>query len=93
MSWEIHVEPVGKNPGLLDKAKAAIQSNAENTGGMVIYLTNGSMKHEVSRVAFVRRASKNPNADFQTQLATEVAKAREAAKTLNEVSSQSDAMV
>jgi hypothetical protein len=93
MAWEIVVEPQGNNPGFLDQAKAKLekQEDVENTGGMIIYLSNGQQKQELSRVAYIRRNSKNPEVKFQDQLAQEVTKAREAVKVLNEVAGQSDA--
>jgi hypothetical protein len=85
--WEVLCEPVGRNPGIVDKAKAAVGAGSapseDNVGGLVIYLTNGSSKQEVSRVAWIRRVSKNPDNKFEDQLATEINKAKAAAEVLN----------
>jgi hypothetical protein len=80
--------------GLIDKARTALggssqqtetEQSTENMGGMVIFVTNGSFKEEVSRVAWIRRASKNPDVDFATALQRELDKARESVKVLNDL--------
>lgn len=86
--WGIVVDPVGKNPGKLKKAaqEAGIGTpHDENIGGMIVSVQNTQTgrKDEVSRVAFVRRASKNPKVAFKTQLDKEVAKAKDAVEVLN----------
>lgn len=71
--YNIVVEPEGEN------------DDSKNAVGFVLYLDGfGSYRKEVSRVAFVRRNSKNPNTSFEDQLAHEVDKARAAVKVLNE---------
>jgi hypothetical protein len=86
--WRVVCEPEGNNPGILGKAKAAASmavsgDEPENMGGMVIYLTNGTSKEEVSRVGWIRRATKNPKTSFEKQLSKEVEKATASADTLN----------
>jgi hypothetical protein len=77
--WGITWEPHGENPGKDENGEP------ENTGGFIIYLINGNaFRKEVSRVGYVRRATKNPRATFEAQLKKEVAKARAAVKLLNE---------
>jgi hypothetical protein len=101
--WHVVIEPQGQNPGsitkrasgLVDRAKAAItgtessqgETVVENTGGMIIYLANGSARHEVTRVAFVRRdtACMNPGTEFKDQLRAEQEKAQEAARVMNDL--------
>lgn len=87
-NWKIVVEPHGKNPGLVDKAKAAVGvTEPENTGGMIIYISNGNgFKEEVSRVSWIRRSSvcKNPKNSFSKQLGIEVEKAEASVKLLND---------
>lgn len=86
MAWTITTEPVGKNPGVFEKVvkeTGVARQTPENMGGVVIYLVNGSTKQEVSRVAYIRRASKNPKVKFKDQLNTELDKAREALGVLN----------
>lgn len=63
---------------------------ASSVGGMVIYVTDGSVKHEVSRVGFNREFSANPNRSFQETLNEELEKAREAARIINETLTQFD---
>lgn len=89
MSWSVICEPVGKNPGVVKRAADAVtgaESEPENIGGIVIYVTNGSTKTEVSRVAWVRRAAvcKNPKTSFEKQLDKELTKARTAVTMLND---------
>lgn len=83
--WKVIIEPEGKNPGLLDKAKSAVKPEHGNTGGLVIYLTgdNGQNRQEVSRVGYVRRNTKNPKTSFEKQLAEELKKANAAVEALN----------
>lgn len=88
MSWSVICEPVGENPGVVKRAAGAVtgsESEPENIGGIVIYVTNGASKQEVSRVAWVRRASvcKNPKTSFEKQLDKEITKARAAVEALN----------
>lgn len=85
MSWDVVCEPVGENPGLIDKAKAALGGDqpTENTGGIVVYVTSGSTKQEVGRVAYMRRVSVNPKTTFDKALQDVVEKARTACKMLN----------
>jgi hypothetical protein len=81
--WRIMWRPEGKN-GEVGSAEA------KNGGGLAIYLvpvdrSNVDLgKQEVSRVAFVRRNSKNPSVSLEAKLAEEVNKARVALKILNE---------
>jgi hypothetical protein len=51
--------------------------------GIVISLSDGEEHVEVSRVAFVRRNSRNPEAEFASQLEAEIEKAELAADELN----------
>lgn len=81
--WTVVAEPVGENPGRVKKAAAEAGVGNGNVGGMVIYLIRGGSKQEVSRVAWVRRNSKNPKTSFEKQFAAELDKARGAAATLN----------
>lgn len=74
--WDIDIVPEGdhgeSNPGV-------------NQGGLVIYLVSPSgAKEEFSRVAFVRRNSKNTKTSFKNQWQREKARAMEALKVLNE---------
>jgi hypothetical protein len=55
-----------------------------NLSGIVVSLTDGEEYVEVSRVAFVRRNSRNPEAEFPVQLEAEIEKAELAAEALNE---------
>lgn len=65
-------------------------SEAKNEGGMAIYLVPTAatdverQKQEVSRVAFIRRNSKNPSVTLEAKLDEEMLKARVALKILNE---------
>lgn len=86
--WQVVMEPHGNNPGFIKRAAAEAgitDANPENTGGIIIYIQNGTEKHEVSRVAFVRRASKNPDMSFKKQLRHEKEKADAAVAALNEL--------
>lgn len=82
--WSVVCEPHGNNPGIVDKAKSAVGAEPENLGGMAIYVTNGVAKEEVCRVAWIRRASKNPKVSFEKAFEAEIKKARYAVKILNE---------
>jgi len=70
--WSVVLRPEGKNDDQL------------NTGGMVILVSDGVHRTEVSRVAFIRRNGKNPDVDYETQLDHEVGKARKSVEILNE---------
>jgi hypothetical protein len=54
-----------------------------NLSGIIISLSDGEEHVEVSRVAFVRRNSRNPEAEFASQLEAEIEKAELAADELN----------
>lgn len=71
--WSIVAEPQARNTG------------GKNEGGIVLYVVNpsGGGKSEVSRVAFIRRNSKNPKNSLAVQLQREVARARTAVDILN----------
>jgi hypothetical protein len=59
---------------------------AENTGGVIVQIQNGSgVKQEVSRVSFIRREGicKNPGVGFTQQLDIEVEKAEKAVEVAN----------
>lgn len=71
MSWKIVAEPKAAN------------ENDQNKGGIIVYMVNGHVRQEVSRVAFIRRESKNPDIAFADQLRTEVAKAKTAIAMVN----------
>lgn len=81
MGWNILAEPQGANSG-------ASPESAENTGGVVVYLIEGSdrsTRQEVSRVAYDRSKSKNPRTTFDTQLTKELAKAVTACQKINDL--------
>lgn len=88
MTWQIIVQPEGKNgvlPSGADQPASGETVQGENQTGMVIYLVeeNGSGKREISRVGFVRRNTKNPKAKFDDQMEKELGKARKARDILN----------
>jgi hypothetical protein len=89
--WNVICEPHGNNPGFIKRALRSGET-PENTGGIIVYLVNGSAKQEVSRVAYIRRARvcKNPSRTFKAQLQIEVDKAREAASKINELAAAGD---
>lgn len=78
MTWVILARPEGKNPG---------SEEGRNEGGIVIELalSGGSAREEVSRVAFTRANSVHPEVEFSDMLSIEMAKAKEAAEMLNEL--------
>lgn len=87
-NWKVIFEPQGKNPGRLTKLAGRITGVADdpdgqNVGGIVVLVTNGSTRQEVSRVAYVRSNSKNPDTSFNEQLSRETQKARDACDLLN----------
>jgi hypothetical protein len=84
--WKVVIEPEGKNPGLVDKAKAAAGLGSEQVGGMVIYVTDGgNVKNEVAAVGYIRKHTANPCVSFVKQLEAEVEKAQQACDKLNEL--------
>jgi uncharacterized protein involved in exopolysaccharide biosynthesis len=64
-----------------------------NLSGIAVELTDGHERVEVARVAFVRRNSRNPEADFGEQLAAEIDKAEQAAEALNEWLDERERMI
>lgn len=69
----------------LAEFEAAINRAYDNIGGFVIALENATgTRHEISRVAFIRRVSKNPEVSFEDALDAELKKAEKAAKKLDE---------
>lgn len=94
MKWTVVTEPKGENPGLVTKAlaRAGAPPKGENISGLVIYLSNGSVKQEVSRVAYIRRPEtcRNPNVPYADQLRIELAKARETCNVLNEKATEAE---
>lgn len=78
--WSVLCEPKGDNP--------AGPAPGKNLGGLVIYLTDGTVRQEVSRVLFVRRnatASANRIKKFKQQLRDQLAVANASAKTVNDL--------
>ena len=80
--WKVIAEPIEANPPEPNKAKG---EEDKNLSGLVIYLTNGSQKREVSRVAYVRRFSANPKDSFQKRLQKELDKANSSVQVMNEL--------
>lgn len=84
--WSIKLKPEGSN-----------DNYERNEGGMIIQLTNSrsfdSSPQEVSRVAFVRRNSNNPDVSYEHQVKLEVDKARASCELLNEMVSTTDGLV
>lgn len=72
-TWTVKLDPMGENG-----------TDEKNQVGVGIFLTNGSRKVETTRVAFVRRNSKNVRTPFQRQLRRELEKAYAAMDALNE---------
>ena len=74
--WKILVEPIGDN-GVSEKKK--------NRGGVsVLLVTNHGSRHEVTRVAFERKNSSHPEANFEDQLRESIETARAALVVLQE---------
>lgn len=80
--WTVITEPRGDNP---DDGHTVADRRNKNTSGLAVVLTDGDIKHECSRVAFVRENSRHPDTPFEVQLQIELDKAEEAAATLNEM--------
>lgn len=74
MSWNVKVEPEPENPS----------GDGKNEGGLVVYVTDGYERHEVSRVLFVRKHSPNKRVPFSKQLRQVRATAADAARALND---------
>lgn len=72
--WTVICEPVANN-----------EPGKKNRGGLRVILTDGDREHELSRVAFARRNSRNPDESFVVQLQHELDKAYEVAATVNEL--------
>ena len=85
--WKVIAEPVDGNPPEPNKEKGA---EDKNLSGLIIYLTNGSDKREVSRVAYVRRFSSNPKDSFQKRLQRELDKANTTVTVINELYAEYD---
>lgn len=81
--WKVVMRPEGRNPALDPDAEEG--SQGRNEGGLVIYLENGGVREEVSRVAFVRANSTHPDMDFKTALAGEIETAQTAVTALNDM--------
>lgn len=71
-AWAVTLRPVASNEG-------------KNTGGIMVALTDGDAEFEVVRVAYARRNSKNPDAEFGEQLDAEIEKAQRCAEALNDM--------
>jgi hypothetical protein len=87
-NWKVLVEPEGRNPGPPPEGEEPPKEGAQGTnqGGMVVYLTGAhGGRHEVARVAWVRRNSKNPDTAFEEQLRAEVDKAKKAVEVMEEL--------
>jgi hypothetical protein len=80
-SWKIVFEPEGKTTYMDPDGD---DDEGRNEGAMKVLLVNGSFREEVSRVGFVRRNSKNPDAEYAEQLAKEYDKAQASLRVLNE---------
>lgn len=85
MPWTIAVRPKGKNPGSL-KAGEKEGEQGTNEGGMVIELVSSSGgREEVTRVAWVRQNSIQPELPFGEALDQEMEKAKKSIEVLNEL--------
>jgi hypothetical protein len=74
MQWTVVTEAVDVQAG-----------NGENRSALVVLLTDGTARIELSRVGMIRRNSKNPDTPFADQLQIELDKAQECAATINEL--------
>lgn len=63
--------------------ESAATARGFNRSGLRVVLTDGEETWEVSRVAFIRRNSRNPETDFPAALDAELDRAAEAADALN----------
>lgn len=70
--WRVVCEPVDGNDGC-------------NVGGLIVCLSDGDARREVTRVAFVREHSRHPDVSFEEQLRIELGKAEAAAGLVNEL--------
>lgn len=79
MKWKVTAEPHGDNPGTVAEG-----DEPENMSGLIIYIENDDgWRAEVSRVGYIRRATKNPDTSFQAQLDKEMSRAHQAVNALN----------
>jgi hypothetical protein len=73
--WHVVQEPVGENPS----------PDGKNMSGVVIYITDGVRKVEVSRVGFVRRNTVNKTIGFRRALKQQLDRAYDAVLSLNDL--------
>lgn len=85
--WKVVMEPQGRREEELPKG-AKEGTEVPNKSGMILYLVGPTGKHEISRVGFIRRNSKNPEASFDEQLDKEVEKVRKAMGFLDTIVAQ-----
>jgi hypothetical protein len=72
--WKVESKPVPENP----------TPEGKNESGVVVTITDGNQKVEVSRVLFVRRNARNKSVGFKRQLLKELDKAYDAVEVLND---------
>lgn len=77
------LEKFDKDVKAWEERKRKAEEVERNLGGIIIKLENGSKTHEVARVAFIRRAAKNPDVPFKAQLDKELEKAVAARDAMN----------
>lgn len=70
---------------VITEAQDVQAGNGQNRSALVVMLTDGNAKIELSRVGMVRRNTKNPKIEFPDQLQLELNKASECATTINEL--------
>lgn len=92
--WHVVAEPLGSNPALRPAAakKAGRKKltgskehqDKDNVGGVVVFLRNASIKHEVARVGFVRDNSENPKQSFEEKMDEVLSTAEKSCTVLNQ---------
>jgi hypothetical protein len=82
--WKVVMEPQGTRLPDVEKEGEEVP----NKSGMILYLVGPTGRHEITRVGFIRRNTKNPEVPFEEQLDKEVEKVRKAMGFLGEIVAQ-----
>lgn len=86
--WQIVCTPDGRNPGVRP-GEDGPPTESKNFGSMIVSLRNEDAEHEVSRVAFVRQNSINPDTAFRPALLDVIERAEICVDTLRKYCSDS----
>lgn len=89
--WRIICRPDGKNPGWDPDREQPASEEEVNAGSIIVLITHdpdaaapGFSEHEIARIGWVRRNSKNPGEELKPMVDKVIAAARVVIDALND---------